>query len=355
MGKKGYSATGQLRHRSVTQRGGQEAAEFPQGEAGTIAHLASCYLENLAVKNLSERTITSRAQTLKIFLHWTQDRELNAPSAITKPILESYQRHLFRHRKTNGKPLSIGSQRNQLCALRGLFTWLTRQNHLAANPASDLEMPRPEKRLPSEALGIEQVRQLLAIPDTTDLLGLRDRAMLELFYSTGIRRLELTQLEVTDLNPERQTLRVRQGKGGKDRVVPVGNRALKWLERYLEEVRPRLVFHASERHLFLTSYGGPFAANVLSRMVSKWLKQTDIGRPGSCHLLRHSCATHLLEGGADIRYIQQLLGHENLETTAIYTQVSIEKLKAVHALCHPAERAENQSSKNETERLPLPP
>ena len=119
--------------------------------------------------------------------------------------------------------------------------------------------------------------------------------------------------------------------------MPVGSRALEWLVRYLEEVRPRLLLDAQERHLFLTSYGEPFNPDVLSRMVSKWLKQADIGRPGSCHLVRHTTAVHLLEGGADIRFIQQLLGHEKLETTAIYTQVSIEQLKAVHARCHPAE------------------
>jgi integrase/recombinase XerD len=204
------------------------------------------------------------------------------------------------------------------------------------------------------------------VPNILDPLGLRDRAMLETLYSTGARRSELARLEIHDLNQERQTLHIRQGKGHKDRVVPVGCRALEWLARYLEEVRPRLVLHAQERALFLTSYGEPFNPDVLSRMVSKWLKQADIGRPGSCHLVRHTTAVHLLEGGADIRFIQQLLGHEKLEkrrrlvgvldrseatcpegvssrkaaanqTTAIYTQVSIEQLKAVHARCHPAE------------------
>ena len=128
-----------------------------------------------------------------------------------------------------------------------------------------------------------------------------------------------------------------KAKGHKDRVVPVGSRALQWLESYLDEVRPRLALDASQRALFLTSYGEPFNPDVLSRMVSKWIRQADIGRPGSCHLIRATCATHMLEGGADIRFIQQLLDHEKLETTAIYTQVSIEQLKAVHGRTHPAE------------------
>jgi len=250
--------------------------------------------------------------------------------------------HQGHPRKLSAPPLALAqeerhAQRSRLGTLKDLFKYLVRQDALGANPASELEMPRLEKRLPNEALGIQQVAALLNIPDIRDPLGQRDRAILELFYSTGLRRSELARLEIHDLNRERQTLQVRQGKGHKDRVVPVGSRALEWIVRYLEEVRPRLMLHAQERALFLTSYGEPFNPDVLSRMVSKWLKQAEIGRPGSCHLIRSTCATHMLEGGADIRFIQQLLGHEKLETTAIYTQVSIEQLKAVHGKTHPAE------------------
>lgn len=138
----------------------------------------------------------------------------------------------------------------------------------------------------------------------------------------------------------RCTAQVRQGKGRKDRVVPVGARALSWLERYLLEVRPLLTVSANETALFLTSYGEAFNPDVLSRKVSKYIKNADIGRGGSCHLFRHTCATHMLEGGADIRFIQQLLGHENLETTQIYTEVSIKQLLEVHARTHPAKLKE---------------
>lgn len=160
-----------------------------------------------------------------------------------------------------------------------------------------------------------------------------------MFYSCGLRRAELARLELTDLNRDRRTLQIRQGKGNKDRVIPIGTRALAWAERYLNEVRPRLCLDTRQRALFLTGYGGPFNPDVLSRMVAGFMRKAQLGRPGSCHLFRHTCATHLLEGGADIRYIQQLLGHEKLETTAIYTEVSITQLQLVHARCHPAERA----------------
>ena len=343
MGKKGYQATRHLRERAAHKRGGQEPTPLPPGEAGSMIHYLERYLEHLAIKHRTPGTIIDKGDLLKTFLLWAQERGLTQPQEITKPILESYQRHLYRYRKANGKPLGISTQCKRLGILRSYFAWLTKQDILPANPASELELPRPEKRLPSESLSLPQVRALLNIPDITDPLGLRDRTMLELFYSTGIRRAELIKLELHDLNEDRRTVRVRQGKNRKDRVVPLGTRALAWITRYLEEVRPKLLLDPGERHLFLTSYGGPFAPNVLSRMVTKWIKQADIARPGSCHLMRHTCATHMLEGGADIRYIQQLLGHENLETTAIYTQVSIEQLKAVHALTHPAENPQDKT------------
>jgi len=274
---------------------------------------------------------------LKVFLLWAAERELRDPAAITKPILESYQRHLWRWRKANGKPLGVSTQRDRLGTMKDYFAWLAKQNTIAANPASEIELPRGEKRLPAEALSLQQVRALLAVPDLTDPLGVRDRAMLETLYSTAMRRCELAKLELGDVNRDRRTIHIRQGKGRKDRVVPVGARALGWIERYLDEVRPRLLLDSAQQGLFLTSYGEPFNPDVLSRKVSKFLKRADIGRPGSCHLLRHTCATHLHDNGADIRFIQQLLGHEKLETTAIYTEVSIEALKAVHSRCHPAE------------------
>ena len=357
-GKKGYKATRKLRERDKQKRGGNRAQDLPQGEAGSLANLAESYLQNLAVRNYTASTIEGRRDALKVFLIWAHERDLHAPDTISKPILESYQRHLWRWRKKNGKPLGISTQRGRLSTLKDFFAHLTKQNHLPANPASEIDMPRQEKRLPQEALGLLEVEEILAIPDFNDPLGIRDRAILETFYSSGIRRSELTKLEITDLNRERQTLQIRQGKGHKDRVVPVGNRALKWLENYLGNVRPKLILSPNERALFVTSYGEAFNPDVISRMVSKMIKKAEIGRPGSCHLLRHSCATHMLEGGADIRFIQQLLGHEKLETTAIYTQVSIEQLKAVHAKTHPAEAPKEsrpadktaEETKEETER-----
>ena len=160
--------------------------------------------------------------------------------------------------------------------------------------------------------------------------------MMELVYSTAMRRMELAGLTVGNIDFERSLVVVRQGKGKKDRVLPVGERALGWQQKYLDEARNELLVDPREDTFFLSSYGEPFNVDVISRMFGKYIKQADIGKRGSCHLLRHTCAGHMLENGADIRYIQQMLGHSSLKTTEVYTQVSIHKLQKVHALTHPS-------------------
>ena len=338
MTAKGIQVARRLSERAKNKRGGQAAQplRFDRSEPGNLADHAQSYLESLQVRNYTPDTVEGRRFALERFLEWCRERELTQPGTITKPILEGYLGHLHRYRKENGKPLGSSSQRSRIAAVRDFFKWLVRGNHLLYNPASELDLPRPEKRLPEEPLSISQVETVLSQPDIEDPLGIRDRAMMEMLYSTGMRRSELCRLEVADLNRERRTLQIRQGKGRKDRVVPVGQRALAWAERYIEDIRPQLLIDTQEPALFLTGYGEPFNPDVLSRKVSAYLKQADIGRTGSCHLLRHTCATHMLEGGADIRFIQQLLGHAKLETTQIYTEVSIKQLQEVHARTHPA-------------------
>ena len=193
--------------------------------------------------------------------------------------------------------------------------------------------------MPDEAPTPAEIETILAVPDIADPLGLRDRAVMELLYSSGIRRGEVVGLGLGDLNRSRATLHLRQTKSRQDRIVPVGSRAMAWVVRYLEEVRPRLELNQDEQSLFLTAYGEGFHPDVLGRLVAKYIQQSSIGRKGGCHLFRHAFATHLLEGGADIRIIQRLLGHQKLETTAIYTEISIESLRSTYEACHPAEKA----------------
>jgi integrase/recombinase XerD len=345
---KGIAAVEWLSRRTKEQRGGNErrADAFDRNAPDALALWRDAYLDSLGARNYAAGTLAGRGDALKIFFAWASERDLTRASQITRPILESYQRWLWRCTKANGQRLGWSTQRNRLGVLKDFFRWLTRQDVIMHNPASELELPRPEKRLPQESLTMTEVEKLLAVPDVADPLGIRDRAMLELFYSTGIRRTELCRLELPDLHTERRTLHVRLGKGKKDRMVPVGGQAIRWLEYYLKEVRPRLCLDTRTQALFLTGYGGPFNPDVVSRMVSAWLETAGLKRKGCCHVLRHTCATHMLENGADIRFIQQLLGHEKLDTTAIYTEVSIKQLQEVHARCHPSSKATGETVAN---------
>jgi integrase/recombinase XerD len=296
------------------------------------------YLEWLRTKNYSERTVENRESYLGFFIAWSESRSILRPQEVTKPILESYQRHLYHHRKRDGKPLSFRAQHSRLVPVRAYFKWLTRQNVLLSNPASELELPRLEHRLPKHVLTVDEAERVLAQPDVREPLGVRDRVLLEVLYSTGIRRMEVVRLSLYALDAERGTLLIRQGKGRKDRMVPIGERAIRWLEKYLYEVRPALVVGADDGTLFLTNLGESFTPNRLTQLVRNYVDAADIGKRGACHLFRHTVATLMLEHGADIRYIQEMLGHADLSTTQIYTQVSIRKLKQVHDATHPGAR-----------------
>jgi len=320
-------------------RKGQRSAKPVIGDASDsqgFAALSRTYLDWLAVRNYSPTTIASREHHLREFAKWCHERALARPADITKPILERYQRFLFHYRKKNGQPLSFRSQHGALVPVRAFFKWLCRQNLLLSNPASDLDLPRLEKRLPKHILTTGEVERVLALPDASDPLGLRDRAILEVFYSTGMRRMELAHLKLYDLDQERGTLMLRQGKGKKDRMIPIGERAIGWINRYLDEARPKLALTPDDGTIFLTNVGEAFELNRLTQLARHYVDAAETGKRGSCHLFRHTCATLMLENGADIRFIQQLLGHAELSTTQIYTQVSIRMLKQVHTATHPA-------------------
>jgi integrase/recombinase XerD len=187
-------------------------------------------------------------------------------------------------------------------------------------------------------LTVAEVERILAVPVQSDALGLRDRAMMEVLYATGVRRTELSRLRVDDVDVERMTLMVRQGKGKKDRVVPLGERAMAWVRRYLDHVRPELVTSETEHGLFVGTLGEPMCPGWVTERVRRYVEKSGIGKKGACHLFRHTMATLMLEGGADVRYVQEMLGHATIETTQLYTQVSIQKLREVHAATHPGAR-----------------
>ncbi len=296
------------------------------------------YLEWMAIKNYSPRTVENRHLYLGYFITWCQERGLTRPQEITKPILERYARWLYHLRQEDGRPLSFRAQHSRLVPVRAFFKWAARQNLLLFNAASELELPKLEQRLPKAVLTAAEADQVLNQPDVEDVLGIRDRSILEVLYSTGMRRAEVIGLGRYDLDVDRGTVMVRQGKGRKDRMIPIGERALAWLDRYVTEARPELVVEPDDGTLFLTNDGAAFTPSRMTQLVRGYVVAAELGKSGACHLFRHTMATLMLEGGADIRFIQQMLGHAKLETTQIYTQVSIRQLKEIHAATHPGAR-----------------
>jgi len=307
----------------------------PNDAEGLYAYLQR-YLEYLNVKGHTEQGVYSADRYICQFIAWCDTRGLKRPNEITKPILERFQRHLFYYRKDNGEPLSIHSQRGPLVALRGYFKWLTKNNYILYNPASDLELPRMHHRVPKHILTVSEVEHVMQLPNVRDPFGLRDRALLEVLYSTGIRRMEIVNLKHHEIDFERGLLFVNQGKWQKDRWVPIGDSALHWVKQYLDDVRPVLVMPPDDGTLFITRYGEPFNIHWLSTTVAKYIKRANLNKHGGCHLFRHTMATLMLEGGADIRFIQAMLGHADLKSTQIYTQVAVKQLKAIHEATHPA-------------------
>ena len=302
----------------------------------SLTALLHRYLIWMETHHFAAQTVQIRRLHLSRFLLWCDDRSITEPHEVTPEMIERFQRHLFYYRKRDGQPLCLSSQSHTLTSLRTFFRWIKDQRVIVHNPTAEMQLPREEKRLPRHALSVSEAETVLEQSDIATPVGLRNRALLETLYSTGLRRAEVLGLELSDLDRERGVLLVRQGKGHKDRFVPIGERALAWIDKYLREARPRLTEDPQQRLLFVTRTGRRMHPNQLSALVRRYLLQAGIAKAGACHLFRHATATMMLEGGADIRYIQALLGHESLATTQVYTHVSIVKLCEVHARTHPA-------------------
>jgi integrase/recombinase XerD len=255
-----------------------------------------------------------------------------------------HARHLARHKTARGESYSLATQRTYLSLVQRFFRFLFRAGVLLEDPALDLVLPS-WKRLPRAVLNEGQARRLVAAPSPWTPLGKRDRAILETLYGCALRVSECERLDLTDLHITKSEVLVRDGKGRKDRVVPVVGRAVAALEVYLSEARPDLVRNPRERALFLTRNGTRLGVQVIQNLVRNHARAAGLEIRVSPHSLRHGCATHLLQGGADIRHVQKILGHESVETTAIYTKVAPTDLARAVARAHPRERAYNRQRK----------
>lgn len=336
-----------MKKNPVTQEKGAKKLFMVIGskdDPGSLYHQMLPYLAWMRTLNFSEVTIYNRRVLLREFITWCDERGLQRPQEVTRPILERYQQYLSLYRRKDGQALRGASQAMRVTALKMWFRWLTRTYRILSNPAADLDMPRLEKRLPQQILTADEADKILNGVNLNDPMGIRDRAILETLYSTGIRRAEVADLYLHDIDYDRGTLMVRQGKGKKDRLLPIGDRALAWIAKYRDEVRPSYALANDEGILFILHNGEQMGLSWITRLVSVYIERADIGKRGSCHLFRHTMATLMLENGADIRFIQAMLGHVRLDATMIYTHVAINKLKEIHTLTHPArlERKVNQ-------------
>ncbi len=303
------------------------------------------YLQHIQLQNYTNHTIRQQEQILRNFISFATSQGITDIKSIDLQTLESYKLHL------SAQTLTSSTIHGRLITVRQFFRYLTKKEVIYSNPCDEMIMPKEKRTLPQGILTVKEMTKLLKTPDIRTDLGYRDRTIMELFYSTGIRAGELMRLKINDLNLEKKLLRINLGNGQKDRYLPLNTPSCRFLTRYLEKIRPRLQeiprpcgnhWEAKSKTggdiLFLTVYGGSISQGWLDLMIKKYLKKAEITkRLQPCHCFRHSVATHLLESGMDVRYVQAFLGHENIQTTQRYTHIAREQLKQLIDTYHPRE------------------
>ena len=313
---------------------------------GEIRRLIAQFKEHLEIQHYARRSVGGYVDRLKPLVAFLDGEEGGDIRGVTRDVLHRYQVHVFEHRGKDGRPWGLLTQSHFLTAARVFFRYLVKRGTLMSDPSSVLELPKQRDPLPRGILTKGEARRLLNAPDLDTPQGLRDKAVLELFYATGIRCMELASLTPLDVDLSNQEVRVRCGKGGKERVVPMGGVAAGYVGEYVRGGRPHylkrrdaLGVTEEERDLlFMGETGKPLSSMVVSELVRKYAGKAGIGKRVTSHGLRHTCATHMLKGGASLRHIQEMLGHGSLETTQIYTHVTVTDLKREHRRTHPRER-----------------
>ncbi len=297
-----------------------------------LSRLAEQFIHHLRMQGYSSEYIHKTSAYISDFISYLQESGICDIREVTVSIVSRYYRDIYWKDSSRGRPYSVWTISDMISSLRCFFRFLAAGHILLTNPAFHLTLPRLD-RIPRNILSVDEVEALLSQPGRKSFKGKRDRAILELFYSTGIRRRELVNLNMCDVYPEDELLFIRRGKGDKDRIVPLGRWAAVHLKSYLE-AREHITH--SETALFICVRSKKrIDYHMVNILVREYARRAGIEKRVSCHVLRHTCAVHMLEGGADVRYIQELLGHTSISTTQIYLQVSKEALKKAHRECHP--------------------
>ena len=279
-------------------------------------------------KNLSDNTVASYKNDLSSFIRFMEEFNVHDPSEIQYENLIDF----FKALKDTG--LNSRSAARYYSSLKGFFNYLLANKYITSNPIEKVSLPKLAKNLPS-VLSINEVDSILSKPDIENKLGLRDKAVLETFYACGVRVSELINLKLSDLFLDEEIIRVF-GKGSKERLVPIGSSAINWIKEYLIKSRPLLEKKLkSGNFLFLNNLGTKLSRMGVWKIVDRYVREAGIQKEVHPHTFRHSFATHLLEGGADLRAVQEMLGHSDISTTQIYTHIDREYIKQVHKDFHP--------------------
>ena len=296
------------------------------------------YREHLTILNYSLNTVKGHVFYLNRFFRYLREMGIEEIAAVTKDASRDYQTHLYEEINFKGQPNSVSYQNSNLKAVKSFFRFLCENNYIVSDPSKDISYAKTPKRLPRSILTQGEMKKLIHAPNTKTVIGYRDRTILEVLYSTGIRKEEINNLLLVDVDYNDGFIRVNAGKGRKDRVVPLGKIACRYLENYIKGVRPELIKDPYNNHLFLSLKGNKLSKNMVWEIVKGYTKKAKLKKTVSPHTFRHTCATLMLRNKANIRHIQELLGHASLDSTQIYASVSITDLKEVHSKCHPREK-----------------
>jgi integrase/recombinase XerD len=294
---------------------------------------------DLQIRNYSARTVSDYGYSLGLLLRFLDQRQITDIQSVTSATLSDFQRWVYYQPTKRGTARGVVNQNGILAAVKGFFRFLKIEGCLVADPAQAIEYAREPHSLPRNVLTPQEAKRILEAVDTTTFLGYRDRTILEVLYATGVRNEELRNLTVADVNLEEGLLRVNHGKGGRDRVTPLGQIASRFLETYLKGIRPQLLGQRHSDRLFLSFRGNPIDGHSVGDLVKRHARLARVKKHVTPHVWRHTCATHLVKNNANLRHVQDLLGHGSLATTERYLRLTIADLKEAHARFHPREKA----------------
>jgi len=298
------------------------------------------YLNAMLAQGRSAHTVRGTKSALKELVAFLASLEITRIEQLDPDVLLRYREELAWRLTPKGAPLGPNTQSNLLGSLRAFCRFLVDQDWLVADPSKNIPNPKKTQRLPRAILEPREIWTILKQPDLSTATGYRNRVILEVLYSTAMRREEAANLKCPDVDTESGYCVIRQGKGRKDRVVPLGESVCRLIDTYLAGVRADWVGADQDDHLFLNRWGHGMNPNSVWAVVKKYAAAAKLKKPVTTHSLRHACATHMMRAGAPIRHLQEMLGHVSLETTQLYTRITINDLKAIHAKFHPREREE---------------